>query len=69
MFKYLFCKHNDLEFLGNIHGDLIDVCSTRKHINRSAWRCKDCGKFIFKECFGDKNHETYNEYLERLYEE
>ena len=66
MFKELFCRHKDLEFLGNVYGDLIDVVSTLKHINRSAWRCKRCGKFIFKEEFGDHKHETYNDFLWRL---
>ena len=66
MFKHLFCKHKDLEFLGNIYGDLIDIFSTSKHINRSAWKCKNCGKIVFKECFGDDSHETFNELLWRL---
>lgn len=66
MFKQLFCKHKDLEFLGNVYGDLIYQVSTLKKINRSAWRCKNCGRLIFKECFGDENHESYNDYLWRM---
>lgn len=58
--------HKDLEFLGNVYGDLIDVVSNGNQINRSAWRCKKCGKFIFKETFGDVTHESYNSYLNRL---
>jgi hypothetical protein len=64
--KELFCAHKDLEFLGNVYGDLIDTVSTYKKINRSAWRCKKCGKFIFKETFGDILHESYNDYLSRM---
>ena len=64
--KELFCSHKYLEFLGNVYGDLIDVVSTQKQINRSAWRCAKCGKFIFKETFGDMRHESYNEFLHRI---
>jgi len=64
-FKSLFCKHIEFEFLGNIHGDLIDACSTSNQINRSAYRCKNCGVFVFSPYFGDKKHETFNKYLER----
>jgi hypothetical protein len=66
IFKELFCRHKDLDFLGNVYGDLIDVVSTYKQINRSAWRCKRCGKFIYKEIFGDIAHESYNDYLHRI---
>jgi hypothetical protein len=62
----LFCRHKDLKFLGNVYGDLIDAVSTYKKINRSAWRCKKCGKIIFKEIFGDISHESYNDYLRRM---
>ena len=66
MFKDLLCSHKDLEFLGNVYGDLIDIVSTYKQINRSAWKCKKCGKLIFKENFGDIIHESYNDYLNRV---
>ena len=65
-FKEFFCRHNDLEFLGNIYGDLIDEVSTYQHINRSAWKCTKCGKIIFKPIFGDLCHESYNDYLNRI---
>lgn len=65
IFKKLFCKHENIEFCGNIYGDLIDHYSTFRHINRSAWRCQDCGRMFFAECFGVIKHETFNEYLER----
>lgn len=68
MFKWLFCRHKDLEFLGNVSGDLIYEVSTIRKLNRSAWRCKKCGWTIFKECFGDEDHESYNDYLGRILE-
>ena len=67
MLKQLFCKHHNVEFLGNIYGDLIDCVSTFKKINRSAWRCKDCGKLIFSEYFGHEKRISFNEYLEEAF--
>lgn len=67
--KSLFCKHNKgFEFLGNIHGDLIDQCSTSKRINRSAYKCRKCGAFVFGTWLVRKKHETFNEYLRRTRE-
>lgn len=66
MFKRLFCRHKDLEFLGNVYGDLIYDVSTLFRLNRSAWRCKKCGHIVFKECFGDEDHESFNDYLRRV---
>ena len=37
----------------NFYGDFIDIVSTHKKIIRSAWRCKDCGKVIYKEILGE----------------
>lgn len=65
MLKELFCRHKNLEFLGNIYGDLIDALSTYDKINHSAWRCKKCGKIIFKETYGNFSHESFNDYLNR----
>jgi hypothetical protein len=64
-FKSLFCKHKSFEFLGNIHGDLINQCSASKRINRSAYKCRKCGVLVFGTHLGDKKHETFNEYLRR----
>ena len=67
--KRLFCKHKNLEFLGNVYGDLIHTVSTWRRINRSAWLCKDCGKIIFSEDFGPMDHESYNHWLWRMQDE
>lgn len=67
IFKKLFCKHKSIEFCGNIYGDLIDNYSTLKRVNRSAWRCAECGKMFFDDCFGPISHETFNDYLKREY--
>lgn len=69
IFRTLFCKHKNTEFLGNIFGDLILCCSDMKHINRSVWLCKNCGRLIFSQYFGNKDHETFNEWLRRATEE
>jgi hypothetical protein len=62
----VFCKHNDLTFIGNIHGDLINLVGLRR-IFRSAYKCRKCGKTVFKEelnvdAFRD-HAPTYNDYL------
>lgn len=43
------CKHKDLEFIDNIYGDEI----IRMGGNRSIWKCKGCGKVIFKKYLYD----------------
>lgn len=44
LLKKLFCKHEELEFIENVHGDMIN------HLNcRSIWKCCKCGKIIFKK--------------------
>ena len=45
--KQIVCKHENLEFIRNIYGDEINRVSL-KHIYRSMWKCKDCGKIIYK---------------------
>ena len=40
------CEHKNLVFIENIYGERINLESTRHHIVRSLWRCKDCGKII-----------------------
>lgn len=67
IFKKLLCKHENIEFCGNIYGDLIDHYSTSRYINRSAHRCADCGRMFFSESFGTTKHETFDEYLKREY--
>ena len=44
--KQIVCKHENLEFIRNIYGDEINRVSL-KHIYRSIWKCKDCGKIIY----------------------
>ena len=53
LLKQLRCKHQNQECMTNFYGDFIDVVSTHKKIIRSAWRCKDCGKVIYKEILGE----------------
>ena len=57
--KMVFCRHKDLEFLGNIHGDLICQCGFK----RSAWRCKRCGRLFFKPHLVEGSKKSYNDYL------
>lgn len=65
MLKKLFCRHKNIEFLGNIYGDLINTVSSFNRTNRSAWICKDCGKIIFSEEFGPIDRESNNHWLWR----
>lgn len=41
--KQFFCKHNNIEFIRNIYGDEINTANAR-----SVWKCKYCGKIIYK---------------------
>lgn len=52
--KKMFCKHENLEFIRNIYGDEINRISL-KHIYRSIWQCKDCGKIVYKGKLGGEN--------------
>lgn len=47
IFKRLLCKHDDLEFIRNVHGDEINQLSGKETV-RSIWKCKNCGKIIYK---------------------
>ena len=44
----MFCKHKNLKFIRNIHGDEINYISPINKTYRSEWKCKDCGKIIYK---------------------
>lgn len=46
--KRLRCKHDSLEFIRNIYGDEINMLSGTKNTVRSIWKCKKCGKVIYK---------------------
>ena len=59
IFKVIFCRHKDLEFIGNIYGDLICECS----FNRSAWKCKKCGWIVYKPHLVENTRKSYNDYL------
>lgn len=59
LLKQLFCKHNYSKCLTNFHGDYIDVVSTLKRINRSAWKCSKCGKIGYSE-YLDPNCKVVN---------
>lgn len=55
MFKILKrvrCKHDNLECISNIYGDMIHAMSSSKMTVRSVWKCKNCGKVI---CKGELN--------------
>lgn len=52
LFKRILCKHINQECMSNFYGDFINIVSNRKII-RSVWRCKDCGKIIYKEILGE----------------
>lgn len=43
----MFCKHKNLKFIRNIYGDEINYISL-KMIYRSEWKCKDCGRIVYK---------------------
>lgn len=45
--KRILCKHENLDFVRNIYGDEINWIST-KHLYRSIWVCRECGKIIYK---------------------
>ena len=47
LLKQIVCKHENLEFIRNIYGDEINKVNL-KYIYRSIWKCKDCGKIIYK---------------------
>ncbi len=59
LLKVIFCRHKDLQFLGNIYGDLIDHCGG----NRSAWKCRRCGWVVYKRELNKKSNYSYNFYL------
>ena len=42
--KRLFCRHNNIEFIRNIYGDEINTADAR-----SVWKCKYCGKILYKD--------------------
>ncbi len=43
-FKRLFCRHKELEFVRNLHGDEIIEHGWK----RSVWECVRCGTFRFQ---------------------
>lgn len=47
MLRKISCKHNDIEFIRNIYGDEINQLSGKNTV-RSIWRCKNCGRIIYK---------------------
>jgi hypothetical protein len=47
--KYIKYKHECVEFIENVYGDRINFLSTSKHITRSLWRCKQCGRLLRNE--------------------
>ena len=53
--KQMLCKHKDQQFVRNIYGDEINRIST-KHIYRSEFRCKTCGKLIYHQGLVDNGH-------------
>lgn len=48
------CKHKSIEFIRNVYGDEINVLSSDRMIVRSIWKCKNCGKIIYKGRLNDK---------------
>lgn len=48
-FKKLFCPHKEKVCITNLHGDVVNLMSTKKHIYRSVWRCSRCGKCFYSE--------------------
>lgn len=47
--KRLICKHESIEFIRNVYGDEIHFLSNDKITVRSIWKCKKCGKIIYKD--------------------
>lgn len=47
MLRKISCKHNDVEFIRNIYGDEINQLSGKNTV-RSIWKCKNCGRIIYK---------------------
>lgn len=54
LIKRLMCKHKSIEFIRNVYGDEINVLSSDRMIVRSIWKCKNCGKIIYKGRLNDK---------------
>lgn len=46
--KKIFCLHNELTFIENLHGDKINFYSDKRITARSLWQCDKCGKIIRK---------------------
>lgn len=44
-FKRLFCRHTELDFVRNIHGDEIIYSGWK----RSVWRCKHCTTYKLQD--------------------
>lgn len=57
IFKRIFCKHKNIYWVRNIYGDEINDISSR-HIYRSIWRCKDCGRTFYKEILVKQNENS-----------
>lgn len=64
-FSNLFCLHEKLEFVANIYGDQINI----HHGKRSVWKCKSCGKLIYKDklYYRDSLSEFLNKLSEQYY--
>ena len=58
--KKMFCKHNEIVHVLNIHGDYINYISPIGKTYRSIWRCKKCDKFIYKEQLGPEKKVNLN---------
>lgn len=62
--KSLFCLHKNKECITNLHGDIVNLMSNKKHIYRSVWRCTKCGKCFYSSKL-DPECNTINWYLKR----
>ena len=64
LLKSLFCLHKNKECITNLHGDVVNMVSTKRHIYRSVWRCTRCGKCFYSEHL-DPDCVTVNWYMKR----
>lgn len=47
--NFLFCRHKNIKFMGNLHGDAAVMTGSR-----SVYKCVNCGKIIFKELLNNQ---------------
>lgn len=58
--KRKMCNHDNCMCITNFYGDAINKVSTYNTINRSEWKCLDCGvKFLSEKLDANCNNINY----------